>query len=94
MLKRGAKGVSVTRYQKRLKDWNAKALPRFGADGDFGGETETWVKTFQAAQDLAATGTIDGLTGDVLSTFDAVNAGPQGPKGEPGPQPISAKFTY
>jgi len=62
MLKRGDKGLAVTYWQKALMKWNPLALPRFGADSDFGGETETWTKNFQTAMKLSASGTVDTLT--------------------------------
>ena len=42
-LKLGDKGNAVGKHQEGLLAWNAAALPEFGADKDFGGETETWV---------------------------------------------------
>ncbi len=72
-LAKGAKGKAVGHYQEALLAWNSAALPVYGADEDFGGETETWVKEFQDAWDLAITGVIDGVTGDLLSQYK--NAG-------------------
>ncbi len=40
-LKKGSKGASVRELQKMIIDgWGASALPQYGADGDFGDETE------------------------------------------------------
>lgn len=42
----GDKGADVKAWQVRLQNWNADALPRFGADGDFGDETREWTVRF------------------------------------------------
>ena len=68
-LKRGDKGKAVTEYQEALQKWNSGALPRFGADGDFGGETATWVGNFQKAWNLSVTQIIDGVTSDLLGKY-------------------------
>ncbi len=65
-LKKGDKGNAVTKHQKALIQWNPDALPKFGADGDFGGETEAWVKNYQKAADLVQNGVIDGVTSALL----------------------------
>ncbi len=74
MLKRGDKGNAVGRIQTALIAWDSKALPKFGADKDFGGETETWVKNYQGAADLDSTGIVDGLTGAFLLEYVADHA--------------------
>lgn len=68
-LKPGDVGEAVRKLQSALLNWNAQALPRFGADGDYGGETETWVRSFQESQDLTTTGVIDGVTAALLLEF-------------------------
>ena len=68
-LSKGDKGHAVTKHQNGLMAWNPKALPKFGADGDFGGETETWVKTYQEAADLDETGVIDGVTSALIISY-------------------------
>ena len=57
-LRKGDRGESVKTLQKAL---TAKgfALPKYGADGDFGSETENAVKAFQRAEKL----TVDGIAG-------------------------------
>jgi hypothetical protein len=40
-IKRGQKGSNVKRLQQLLLTFDKNILPRFGADGDFGTETET-----------------------------------------------------
>jgi hypothetical protein len=52
----------VRAVQERLLAWDAGVLPKWGADGDFGVETEEAVKRFQVAVGLTATGSVDGLT--------------------------------
>jgi len=66
VLTRGAKGEAVTRLQKRLLAWDEDALPKDGADGSYGGETIEWVKKYQEALGLEATGDIDGVTAALL----------------------------
>jgi hypothetical protein len=44
-------------------------LPRFGADGDFGGEMQEWVGKFQTGHDLDPSGTIDGVTASMLDNY-------------------------
>lgn len=56
---KGDKGVNVVRLQEFLKWYNPAFLPKYGADGDFGSETLTAVKTFQTQEHL----TVDGLFG-------------------------------
>ena len=54
--------ATVEKIQEALIEWDPNALPRWGADGDFGNETETWVKRFQAAKGLKQTGRVDDET--------------------------------
>lgn len=60
-LRRGMRGEAVARAQALLIKWDPGALPRYGADGDFGSETRAWVERFQRAKGLAA----DGIVGPV-----------------------------
>ena len=57
-LRRGDKGAEVEMMQKKLLALGY-ALPKWGADGDFGPETEAAVKKFQAAELLE----VDGVCG-------------------------------
>jgi peptidoglycan hydrolase-like protein with peptidoglycan-binding domain len=66
-LTQGATGDAVTGFQKRLLAWNHEALPKYGADGDYGGETTEWVKKFQEADGLDANGNIDAVTATALT---------------------------
>ena len=60
-------GATVEKIQKGLIKWDPDALPRWGADGDFGGETETWVREYQGEQGLPVTGKVDDETAYLLS---------------------------
>ena len=84
-LRRGDYGTAVRAMQEALLKWDAKCLPKYGADGDFGAETEKAVKAFQQAAGLPVTGVYDeatraALTGtqpvqhhDVVVTGSSVN---------------------
>lgn len=65
-LRRGDEGDDVRAMQRLLLAWNPDCLPKWGADGDFGSETETALKAFQVAQGLPATGVADAATMNVL----------------------------
>lgn len=65
----GDTGEAVRKFQTALLNWSAQALPRFGADGDYGAETETWITNFQVGQDLTTTGVVDGVTAALLLEF-------------------------
>ena len=58
ILKRGARGSAVTAVQKALKELGY-SLPRYGADGDYGSETESAVRAFQRDAGI----TVDGEYG-------------------------------
>lgn len=59
LIRRGDNGSAVTEWQNALRRWNSSALPRFGSDGDFGGETEDWTQRFQRAAGIS----VDGIVG-------------------------------
>ncbi|CEG29782.1 peptidoglycan-binding protein [Bacillus sp. B-jedd] len=61
VLKKGAKGDSVKKLQNELITVGEK-LPKFGADGDYGQETENAVKAFQARYSLTVNGIADNVT--------------------------------
>ena len=44
-------------------------MPKFGADSDFGGETEEAVKKFQSDKNLDSSGSIDFMTAVALSVY-------------------------
>ena len=68
-LKRGSKGADVKALQEFLLQLGYK-LPKYGADGDFGSETETALKRFQARAGLAQDGVYGSDTHKAL--MDAV----------------------
>ena len=57
-IRKGAKGYAVIEMQGRLLAHGVR-LPKYGADGDFGAETETALKTFQGLHALK----VDGICG-------------------------------
>ncbi len=65
-LKRGMAGADVTDMQKKLME-AGYALPKYGADGDFGQETEEALKRFQADNGLTPDGVYRDETRDALS---------------------------
>ena len=67
-LRRGDYGTAVTALQRLLLKWDAACLPKCGADGDFGSETELAVRDFQAChEELAVTGIYDEATRELLT---------------------------
>ena len=60
-LKRGDKGEYVTLLQTKLLNLKYP-LPKFGADGDFGKETESAVRQFQMDRGLTADGVVGSKT--------------------------------
>lgn len=66
-LSRGDHGSAVEAMQKLLLKWRANCLPKDGADGDFGSETEKAVKAFQEAAGLPVTGAYDEATRAALT---------------------------
>ena len=69
MLKKGDKGLRVERAQERLLELGYQ-LPQWGADADFGNETEAAVKQFQADQGLPEDGVLYAV--DTAILFDRV----------------------
>lgn len=61
-LKRGDSGPEVQKLQQLLLKWHVGCLPKYGADGDFGKETEDAVKAFQKSAKLPETGAYDAAT--------------------------------
>lgn len=66
-LSRGDHGTAVTAMQRALLAWDATCLPKYGADGDFGCETEAALKAFQASEGLPVTGVYDEATRKALT---------------------------
>ena len=66
-LRRGDYGTAVTAMQTALLAWEPYCLPKYGADGDFGSETEGALKAFQASAGLPVTGVYDDATRKALT---------------------------
>jgi hypothetical protein len=73
LLKKGAIGEAVEHMQTILIKWNPKALPIYGADGEFGAETLKWVKSFQRSFGLAQDGIVGPLTWGALLDVEATS---------------------
>lgn len=56
----GSPSAQVRAWQEDLIAWNPNALPTYGADGDYGGETITWTQNFQNAYGISPA---DGIAG-------------------------------
>ena len=61
MLSKGSKGEAVKAWQESLLN-AGYALPKYGADADFGGETEAATNLFKAAQGLPQDGVVNDIT--------------------------------
>lgn len=61
-LRPGSTGSAVKSMQKLLLLHDPKCLPKYGADGDYGSETEAAVKSFQKSVGLPVTGICDKIT--------------------------------
>ena len=61
-LSRGCEGDAVRAMQTLLLAWKKDCLPKYGADGDFGSETEKALKAFQKEKGLTVTGIYDKAT--------------------------------
>lgn len=82
VVRHGAKGKIVGEIQLALLAWNPNALPSYGADKDFGDETQTWVENWQkdaGLEGIVTLGEVGGLTYAKLC-----GVGTPGPKGDPG----------
>jgi len=73
-LSKGDKGNAVREMQERLIK-HGFGLPQYGADGDFGSETESAVRAFQKSRKLE----VDGICGP--KTWKALDAEPIAPGG-------------
>ena len=80
-LSRGDSGPEVRAMQELLLKWNPDCLPEYGADGDFGEETERAVKAFQREMGLKETGVCDAVTAQALKETGVCDGGqaPDGP---------------
>ncbi len=87
--RRNDTGHSITQMQNGLLGWNPTSLPTFGADGDYGAETEAAVESYQLAAQLdqvadTVLGVCDGNTHGQLLEYVPDKVGGQGEKGEKG----------
>ena len=82
LLTKGAEGNDVKQLQEHLLKLGY-SLPKYGADGDFGSETEAAVRAFQKAEGLE----VDGKYGEKshAALMDALSADDEAP--EPPAQP-------
>jgi len=80
-LKRGAYGASVKLLQEMLLKVG-ETLPKYGADSDFGAETEKALISFQTKNGLTANGIVDTATEKLLYEKSGVET----PSTEPDPQ--------
>lgn len=88
-LSRGDYGSAVRAMQEALLRWDPDCLPEYGADGDFGEETEDAVKAFQRAAGLPVTGVYDAATRAKLTGADGeryvtITGGKVNVRAEPG----------
>jgi len=68
-LHRGDEGSAVEKMQRGLLIWKPDCLLEWGADGDFGEETEKAVMAFQADVGLPVTGIYDEATRKALTSI-------------------------
>jgi hypothetical protein len=68
-LRKGCKGDDVRELQRDLMNLGYE-MPKYGADGDFGGETEDAVKKFQKDNGLKADGVVGEKTFAALETAE------------------------
>lgn len=82
----GDQGQAVKNWQRDLLKWDSLALPKFGADGDFGDETTKWTLKFQKSVGI----NVDGLVGPATLAAMEERLSPPKPKPEPAPAPEPA----
>ncbi len=68
-LKKGSKGARVRELQGYILKKNPKALPRFGADGDFGNETEGAMQMLFAKMSVKNQAELDEIKKQSLPVF-------------------------
>ena len=68
-LSRGDHGSAVSAMQEALLKWDPTCLPKWGADGDFGSETEKALRAFQESAGLPVTGVYDEATRKTLTDW-------------------------
>lgn len=85
-LKKGCEGPDVVELQEDLLKLGY-SLPKYGADGDFGSETESAVEAFQEEYLLPVDGVME------KEDFPVLFAALPGPEPEPGPEPPTPEPT-
>jgi Domain of unknown function (DUF4157)/Putative peptidoglycan binding domain len=80
-LRVGSRGEAVEKIQQALIDAGFP-LPRFGADGDFGSETQTALQSFQGANGLEADGVLGPSTMGSLDVQFATEPIPPAPQNQ------------
>lgn len=68
-LHRGDEGSAVMKMQHALLLWKPDCLPKWGADGDFGAETENALEAYQKDAGLPVTGIYDEATRKALTSI-------------------------
>lgn len=59
-------GGDVLDWQNDLKRWDDAALPQWGADGDFGDESDEWTRKFQQAVGISVDGVVGSNTREAM----------------------------
>ena len=90
VLKKGTRGEDVRKLQKILISLNY-ALPKYGADGEFGSETEAALRKLQAALGVSADGIYGANTHAALMKF-IDNEDAAGDEGDP-TSPVRIRVT-
>lgn len=92
LIKKGDKGELVRYWQRRLLRLGYK-LPEFGADGDYGDETQKAVTASRTHYGYGNPG-LGEITGWHAEQMDAdlAGEGAKGEKGDPGPAPTAAQL--
>jgi len=60
-LKKGSRGAKVKELQQAILKYDSKLLPKFGADSDFGSETENAINTILGKTSIASQEEIDSI---------------------------------
>ena len=91
LLTKGTEGNDVKQLQEHLLKLGY-SLPKYGADGDFGSETEAAVRAFQKAESLE----VDGKYGEkshaaLMDALSADDEAPEQPRGRAEKQPVATE---
>lgn len=92
-LNKGMKGTAIKELQQDLLRLGF-SLPKFGADGDYGSETEAAVKDLQFTYQLPVTGIVNDATANLIKNMVTNEyAAPVAPKKYVGPTTAAAPVT-